>query len=98
MGGKPAGRLSDIESGHGAYPPTPCISASGNVIINGRGAMRKGDKFVIHCIPAPECHMPVLMKGSRTVKVNGRDAGRFGDPTACGARVMTGSGNVIIGG
>lgn len=96
MAGKSAGRLGDSHTGHSAWSPTPCTSASGNVIINGKGAMRKGDQFVIHCV-GPSCHQPVLAKGSGSVKVNGRDAGRVNDPTACGAKVMVGSGNVKIG-
>lgn len=35
--------LGDICSGHGSFPPRPVISASGNVIINGKGAVRIGD-------------------------------------------------------
>lgn len=98
MGGKPAGRLGDQESGHGCFPPTPCTSASGNVITNGKGAMRVGDKFATHCCPNAGCHPPVLASGSGTVKINGKAAGRLGDPTGCGAKVMVGSGNVLIGG
>lgn len=96
--GTPAGKIGDINSGHGSFPPSPCNSGSGNVMTNGIPSMRKGDTFVTHCNPAPSCHTPVLAKGSSTVKVNGRDFGRIGDPTACGAKVATGSSNVIVGG
>lgn len=95
---KPAGRLGDKQSGHGCYPPTSCVTGSGNVVINQKPAMRQGDTFVKHCCPTRGCHTPVLSNGSSTVKINGKQAGRIGDPTGCGAKVMVGSGNVIIGG
>ena len=34
----------------------------------------------------PECHGSVLAAGSATVFVNGKQAGRIGDPVACGCR------------
>jgi uncharacterized Zn-binding protein involved in type VI secretion len=46
MAGKPAGRLGDAQSGHGCFPPTNCISGSGNVLTNKKPAMRVGDKFI----------------------------------------------------
>ena len=98
MAGKPAGRLGDAQSGHGCFPPTNCISGSGNVLTNKKPAMRVGDKFVSHCCPKKGCHPPVLAAGSGSVKINGRPAGRIGDSVACGGNVMVGSGNVLIGG
>lgn len=38
-----ATRLGDNDTGHDACPPTALVSASGNVIINGKGAGRVGD-------------------------------------------------------
>lgn len=96
--GKPAGRLGDKHSGHGCFPPTALITGSNNVIINKKLAMRVADKFVPHCCPVPGCHSVMLATGSSTVIINGRAAGRLGDKTACGASVMIGSSNVIIGG
>lgn len=96
MAGKPAGRLNDTQSGHGCFPPSNCVTGSGNVVINGKPAMRVGDKFVTHCC-GPKCHPPVLANGSATVKTNGKPAGRLGDSTGCGGKVMVGSGNVLIG-
>lgn len=95
--GKPAARLNDPQSGHSAFPPSPCNSSSSNVIINGKGVMRVGDTFVKHCATGG-CHVPVLAKGSSTVIVNGKQMGRMGDSTACGGVVMIGSSNVIVGG
>lgn len=95
--GKPASRLGDAHTGHGCFPPTKCNQASSNVIINSKGAMRVGDTFIPHCCPNSGCHTPVLAKGSSTVFINGRPAGRMSDKVACGASVMVGSSNVIIG-
>lgn len=95
--GKPASVLGDIHSGHGCFAPTNCITSSGNVIIGNKGGMRVGDQFVPHCC-GPKCHQPVLATGSSTVIVNGRQAGRLGDKTACGASVMMGVPTVLMGG
>lgn len=96
--GKPAGRIGDNQSGHGCFGPSPCTSGSGNVITNKKPAMLVGSTFVPHCCPKKGCHPPVLAAGSSTVIINGRPAGRLGDPTGCGATVISGSGNVFIGG
>lgn len=97
MAGKPAGRFGDIHSGHGCFAPTPCIKASTNVMTNKRGAMRVGDMFVVHCCGL-SCHQPILAQGSSKVIINGRPAGRMTDMVGCGAKVMIGSTNVLIGG
>ncbi|MBR1602594.1 MAG: PAAR domain-containing protein [Synergistaceae bacterium] len=39
-----------------------------------------------------------MAAGSGSVYINGKQAGRIGDPVACGSTVATGSGNVFIGG
>ena len=96
--GKPASRLGDSNSGHSCYPPTKSVSASSNVIINKKGALRVGDSYVPHCCPKPGCHTPVQAKGSGTVIVNGKQLARLGDSTACGAVLIAGSGNVLAGG
>lgn len=38
-----ATRLGDNDTGHDACPPTALVSASGNVLINGKGAGRMID-------------------------------------------------------
>lgn len=92
-----AARLYDICTGHGCYPPRPCISASSNVLINGRGAMRVGDRFSSHCCPKRGCHTGNLSSGGTTVLINNKAVGRIGDPVSCGSSVMTASDNVLIG-
>lgn len=92
----PAGRIDDISTGHGCYPPRPCITGSDNVLINNRKAMRVTDKFASHCCVT--CHPGQLSSGSSTVFINSLPAGRIGDRVSCGDFVMTGSNDVLIGG
>lgn len=48
-------RLGDTDTGHDACPGTVLVSASTNVIINGKGAGRVGDSYAPHgCIVHPE--------------------------------------------
>lgn len=93
-----ATRLGDNDTGHDACPPTALSSASGNVLINGKGAGRVGDSYVAHgCVTHPS-HSGVIAAGSGTVFINGSPAGRIGDPVSCGGSVDEGSSNVQIGG
>ncbi len=73
------------------------VTASSDVIINGRGAVRVGDAVVHTC---PHCGVGAAVTGSSTVFANGRAVHRVGDlvvyPGGAGAAV-TGSGDVIIG-
>ena len=94
----PAARLNDICTGHADWPPRPNIEGSPNVFVNGRKWHRQGDGWAVHCNPIPECHSSVLASGSSSVYVNSRQAGRIGDPVACGSTVATGSENVFAGG
>lgn len=92
-----AARLMDYCSGHGDFPPRPCISASTNVFINGRGAVRVSDVWDTHCNPAPSCHNGTTVSGSTRVFINGLPAARVGDSIDCGSVIGTGSPNVFIG-
>jgi uncharacterized Zn-binding protein involved in type VI secretion len=93
-----AARLADICTGHECWPPRPNDQGSPNVRINGRPAHRQTDHWMTHCCPEiPECHDSHLAAGSPTVRVNGLQKGRIGDPVACGSAVMTGSPNVNVG-
>lgn len=96
--GKAAVRLGDNCTGHGCWPPRPNSSASGDVIINGKGAHRVGDAWNPHTCPAiPETHGSVQASGSGTVFVNGLPLARVGDSVACGSSNATGSPNVFVG-
>tara|TARA_E500000178_G_scaffold334093_1_gene369664 strand:- start:1258 stop:1578 length:321 start_codon:yes stop_codon:yes gene_type:complete len=72
---------------------------SGNVIINGDGVVRKGDAMQLHPTP-PLCipHAPGLDSFSSTVFANGKNCGRKGDTFSSGHDIVSGSGNVFIGG
>lgn len=88
-------RLGDSCTGHGCYPPRINSSASGNVIINGKGAHRVGDSWIPHgcgvCIP----HPGTQASGSGTIIINGIPAARVGDSISCGSTNAQGSANVI---
>jgi len=86
-----AGRLSDIASGHGGFPPSPTIEGSDDVFINTRPALRKGDTVAKHP------HKRNVAAGSATVNINTKPAARVGDEISCGGFVSTGSENVFIG-
>ena len=93
-----ATRLGDMDTGHDACAPTALISASSNVIINGKGAGRVGDSYAAHgCVVHPS-HSGTIASGSTTVFINGKPTGRIGDSVSCGGSVAEGSGDVIVGG
>jgi hypothetical protein len=50
------------------------------------------------CPAIPETHASTLAAGSATVRANGKQLARVGDPVACGSSVATGSTNVRAGG
>ncbi|WKV51807.1 PAAR domain-containing protein [Dickeya fangzhongdai] len=96
-----AARLGDSCAGHGCFPATPVIAGSGDVIINGKPAARKGDAVLLHACPCPNMphgvHNRAISAGSGTVIINGKLAARIGDAIGCGGSVAAGSGDVIIG-
>ena len=93
-----ATRLNDLDTGHDACPPTALQTASADVIINGRGAGRVGDSYVVHGCVNHSPHSGVIASGSATVYINGKPSGRIGDPVSCGGSVAQGSDDVFIGG
>ena len=94
-------RKKDICTGHGCWPSRSSIEGSPDVFVNGIPWHRQGDAYVSHCCTCPGmphgCHSSVLAAGSPTVFVNGKQAGRVGNPVACGGSVATGSSNVFCG-
>jgi uncharacterized Zn-binding protein involved in type VI secretion len=87
-----AARLGDSTSEAGAVVGP----GASHVLINGLPAAVAGDGHVCGH-PAP--HPPtVFLKGSSTVLICGRGALRVGDSAACGASIVSGASNVIIGG
>ena len=79
---------------------TSTDACSGNVFVNGIGAVRQSDVVTAHPFPSTGCqtHTPGLVSFSGTVKINGLGAGRNGDTYGCGAIITSGSPNVSIGG
>jgi uncharacterized Zn-binding protein involved in type VI secretion len=67
---------------------------SGNVFVNGKGAVRKGDSVAGHGDPPHDA--PTMVGCSGTVFVNGKEVCRAGDAATCGDSA-TGSGNVFAG-
>jgi uncharacterized Zn-binding protein involved in type VI secretion len=89
-------RLGDTCTGHGCFPPRANDEASSDVFVNGIGAHRVGDHWVVHCC-GPSCHDSNMAQGSGTVFVNGKPLARIGDNVACGSAAAVGSGNVFAG-
>lgn len=94
--GKPAMRLGDMSVGHG-FPPTATIKSSTDVFANGKGIVRQGDTYALHC-QSGSCHQPTAAKASTTVKVNGKGLHRTGDKLSCGDTAGQGSTTVKVGG
>ena len=75
-------------------------AGSPNVIVNGVGWSRQGDKNTPHLVPRPKkCrgHAAAISTGSSTVFVNGKGAGRVGDSISGCTAVAAGSPNVFAG-
>jgi uncharacterized Zn-binding protein involved in type VI secretion len=84
-------------TGHGCWHPRPGVTFSTDVKINGLGAHRVLDVWLIHCCPLDGCHASIVKSGASNVSINGRSAARMGDSIACGSLIAMGSPNVNIG-
>ncbi len=69
----------------------PIVLGSGNVLIGGMPAARKGDMLV--CVGPPDS----ISAGSSTVLINGKPAARMGDSTSHGGKIVAGVPTVLIG-
>jgi len=78
-------------------PPRASAEFSSNVLANGKGIVRIGDKYIPHPCPLSPPHVGVATGGSSTVLVNGKGAHRIGDAISCGSTGNSGSSNVLIG-
>ena len=76
--------------------PAPFGGGLAERLCNGLPWHRQGDAWETHCCFGA-CHDSVLASGSGTVHINGKQAGRIGDPVACGSSVATGSPDVLCG-
>lgn len=96
----PAHRKDDIGSGHGChFPPSVATGGSPDVFVNDQKLMRVGDSYEPHACTAGHAgpHARALADGSISVFINGKPAGRIGDPIDCGGTAATGSSDVFIG-
>jgi uncharacterized Zn-binding protein involved in type VI secretion len=99
MGSQPITRLGDKTTGHGPYKPRPSTSASGDVKVNGIGAVRVDDTWAPHGPPPNNTHVGEVgigSSGSGTVKVNNKPVARIGDAVEADT-IAAGSKNVFAG-
>ncbi|MBX2808901.1 MAG: PAAR domain-containing protein [Cellvibrionaceae bacterium] len=87
-----AARLGDKDTGHPGAPPTPIITGSPDVLINGKPAARLGDKLQKHHKGERR-----IVEGVNSVLINGLPAVRISDAINCGGVINEGSPNVFIG-
>ncbi len=90
----PAARLGDMTNHPGV------ITGPGNpsVLIQGQPACSLGDGHTCSFPGLPPHPPTVVVSGSSTVLIGGRPAARVGDLTGCGATIVTGAWQVLIGG
>lgn len=95
--GQKAIRLGiDQSTGHNGYFPVVAVSASSNVFVNGKGAVRKGDSYAPHWKRDSRPHTGSA-RSSSSVLINGKPAQRAGDGNSCGDTASNGSSNVRYG-
>jgi uncharacterized Zn-binding protein involved in type VI secretion len=91
-------RIGDLDIVHCSVPVRG--QGSPNVFVNGVAWSRVSDPNVVHLLPGSPCpaHAAPVSSGSATVKINGKSAGRIGDPISGCTAVAQGSPNVFAGG
>lgn len=91
----PAARVGD-PTGHPGVITGPGVPT---VLIAGMPAAVVGDTHTCSFPPPAGPHPPSpIVKGSVTVMIGGRPAARVGDLAGCGAPIVVGAINVLIGG
>ncbi|RJX68616.1 type VI secretion system PAAR protein [Vibrio sinensis] len=88
--------VGDVGSEHDGYPPTPIISGSPTVKIDGKAVARLGDPLEAHDKSKHPKHSRAISAGSKTVMIDGKSAARVGDAISCGGVIIGGS-SVNIG-
>jgi uncharacterized Zn-binding protein involved in type VI secretion len=90
----PAARVTDSTS----HPGIILGPGVATVLIAGMPAAVAGDSHKCNFTPPPQSHgANTILKGSTSVKIGKRGALRIGDAATCGATIVTGATNVIIG-
>lgn len=90
-------RLSDMDTGHGSWPPRPNCQASSTVFADNKGVHRKTDKWPPHCDPKGHCHPANTSTSSNTVFADNLGVARIGDSVSCGGKIAQGSSTVFAG-
>jgi uncharacterized Zn-binding protein involved in type VI secretion len=81
-----------------SHPGTITGPGVATVLIDGMPASVVGDLHACSC-PSNPPHPPTpIVRGSSTVLIGGVPAARVGDMVGCGATIVMGSTDVIIGG
>lgn len=93
-----ATRIGDADVTHCSTPNR--AQGSPNVFVNNIPWSRQGDLNTSHLLPGAPCpaHTAPIARGSTTVYVNNRGAGRIGDAISGCTSVAQGSPNVFAGG
>jgi uncharacterized Zn-binding protein involved in type VI secretion len=91
--------FSKTGSGKNCRSPvnTSTNECSSNVFINGIGAVRIGDKVMLHTASGCGPDNSALTQASSKVFINGKGAGRIGDQYTTDNTITSGSPNVIFG-
>jgi len=91
-----AGRVPDINSGHGCFSPTLAVTGSPTVFANSMPAHRMGDIHIPHPCPGSPPHFVIQALGCPSVFVNSLPWAGVGHPEACGSLLITGSPTVYV--
>ncbi|MDX1554009.1 MAG: type VI secretion system PAAR protein [Marinobacter sp.] len=94
--GKKLVLLGDIGTDHNGFPPTPVITGSATVLIDGKPVARLGDQLAMHSKPKHPPHPRAIAAGSPTVMIEGKPAALTGDAISCGG-VVIGSSTAVGG-
>lgn len=96
MSGKKIVLLGDLGTDHSGFPPTPVISGSPNVLIDGKPVARVGDQLAPHSKPKHPPHPRSITSGAPTVLINGMPVAVTGGEISCGG-VTIGSSSAVAG-
>ena len=91
--------VDSVDTGHGCDATTVTAGCSGDVFVNGIGAVREGDLTASHLVPGGlDCvsHTVPLTTFSSSVYVNGKRVGRLGDAYS-GHTITSASTDVFAG-
>lgn len=97
MAGRKIVLLGDLGTDHEGFPPTPVISGSPDVLMDGKPVARMGDPLAMHSKPKHSPHPRAIAGGESSVLINGIPVAVTGSAITCGG-VTIGSGSGVAGG